>query len=161
MSQKSDDNDINKVQDNLETTIRKILTIYNKIMLNLIGLFSALNLIRDGHSILALLTIFVCSMLSNLYIHTLYCYHVHIYITEKDESVKFPLGEHIIPFKSYDKWLDANNIDEFNDYINQGLKLSDISLKYEVLDVEYIKTKYVFNMKKPITYKSKTSEGRK
>lgn len=157
MSQKSDDNDTNK---NLEMTIRNILIAYNRIMLNLIGLFSFLNLFRDGHSILALLALFICSMLSNLYIHTLYCYNVYIYITEKDESVKFPLGENVIPFKIYDRWLDTNNIDEFNNFINLGQELSNISFKYEILDVEYIKTKYTVNMKKPNKYKPKIPEGR-
>lgn len=147
-----DNNELHEIQNEMGLSLKDILMSYNRLMLMLIGLFSALNLNRDGHFWIGVVIFTVCLFVANLYIHSRYHYNVYINVLEKPESVKIPLGISVVPFIS-EVWMDINDNEQFIKYLNQALEITEMNIKFELSEIEYSHTSYKINMK---PHRSKT-----
>jgi hypothetical protein len=140
------DDELHEIQKEIGLGLNDILMMYNRVMLMLIGFFSAINLYRDGKLWIGILVFIVCNLVANLYIHKKFHYNVYINILEKGDSIVLPLGENVIPFVS-DLYMNTEDKKLFNKYIDEAIKSIDVPIQFEVMSIEYLKTTYYVNFK--------------
>ena len=140
------DDELHEIQKEIGLGLNDILMMYNRLMLMLIGFFSAINLYRDGKLGIGILVYIVCHVVANLYVHKKFHYNVYINILEKGDSIVLPLGENVIPFVS-DLYMNTEDKKLFNKYIDEAIKSIDVPIQFEVMSIEYLKTTYYVNFK--------------